>query len=606
MKMRVADYVTQVLVERGIRDVFLVTGGGAMHLNDAIGRRKELNYVCCHHEQACAMAAESYYRLTNRVAAVNVTSGPGGTNAITGVYGAFVDSLAMVVLSGQVKFETTVRSTNLPLRQLGDQELDIVPIVKTITKYAAMVTEPESIRYHLEKALYLATSGRPGPVWLDIPLNVQGALVETDKLRPYDLREDEPATKPVADLTAIARQVVEHLQKAKRPVVFVGAGVRIGGAQAELLDFLKRWQIPVVTGWNAHDIIWNSHPQYAGRPGTIGDRAGNFVVQNSDLLLVLGSRLNIRQVSYGWKTFARAAYKIMVDIDAAELKKPTITPDLPVNADVRAFLRAVLAEGGNQANAVHAEWMQWALARRERYPAVLPEYWEKTEKVNPYCFGAALFKELGGADVVVTGDGSACVTTFQAADIKQGQRLYTNSGCASMGYDLPGAIGACFGNGRKRTVCIAGDGSIQMNLQELQTIVTHRLPIKIFVLNNNGYHSIRQTQQAYFSDSPMGYQPDNGVGMPSFEKLAHAYDIPYRAIRDHAGLAAGIRGSLEGDGPQLCEVFLDETQTFSPKLSSRKLPDGRMVSAPLEDMFPFLPRDEFRANMIIPPLEESQ
>lgn len=603
--IRVADYIAQTLVKHGIRDVFLVTGGGAMHLNDAIGRCRELSYICCHHEQACAMAAESYYRSTNRLAAVNVTSGPGGTNAITGVYGAYVDSLGMIVISGQVKFETTVRSTTLPLRQLGDQELDIIPLVKPVTKYAEMVIDPQTIRYHLERALYLATAGRPGPVWLDIPLNVQGALIDPEKLKGYDPREDEPTQKPKTDVNVAAAKILDRLKTAKRPVIFAGSGIRLGKAHEDFIRLVDSWGIPVVTAWNAHDLIWNDHPCYAGRPGTIGDRAGNFVTQNSDFLLVLGSRLNIRQISYNWKGFAREAYKVIVDIDEAELKKPTLSPDLPVHADVKDVIGALLKQGPYQASSEQRSWLKWAVERKEKYSAVLPEYWENQDNVNPYCFGAALFKELEENDLVVTGDGSACVTTFQAADIKKGQRLYTNSGCASMGYDLPAAMGAWAAN-KRRVICIAGDGSIQMNLQELQTIVSHRMPIKIFVLNNNGYHSIRQTQQNYFADSPMGYQPDNGVSFPSFEKLAHAYGIPYRSCRSNGELANRISSVLASEGPEICEIFLDLNQQFAPKLSSRKLADGRMVSSPLEDMYPFLPREEFRQNMIITPLKESE
>ncbi len=342
MILRLADYVAQTLARNGIRDVFLVTGGGAMHLNDAIGRCADLRYFCCHHEQACAMAADSYYRLSGRLPAVNVTTGPGGTNAITGVYGAYVDSLAMLVVSGQVKWETLVRSTNLPLRQLGDQELDIVKLVAPITKYAAMVTDPKDIRYHLERALHLAVSGRPGPVWVDIPVNIQAARIDTETLRGYDPGEDRVIYETL-NLPAVCGEILARLKSARRPVLLAGSGVRIGGAHEQFICMADRLGIPVVTAWNAHDLIWNDHPCYVGRPGSIGDRAGNFAVQNSDLLLVLGCRLNVRQVSYAWKHFAHHAFKIVVDIDAAELKKPTVKPDLPVHADVKQVLGELLA-----------------------------------------------------------------------------------------------------------------------------------------------------------------------------------------------------------------------------------------------------------------------
>ncbi|MGH9443995.1 MAG: thiamine pyrophosphate-binding protein [Thermoanaerobaculia bacterium] len=598
--IRVADYVAESLAARGVRDVFMVTGGGAMHLNDAIGRCKELSYVCCHHEQACAMAAASYYRLTNRLAAVNVTTGPGGTNAITGLFGAWVESLGMIVISGQVKYETTVRSTGLPLRQLGDQELDITRLVAPITKYAAMVTNPDSIRFHLEKALYLATEGRPGPVWLDIPMNVQGAFIDPEALQPFVPPSDRAVSE--GSIGELAETVREKIRSAERPVLLVGSGVRLAGAQTPFLEFVDRLGIPVVTGFNAHDLIWNSHRCYVGRQGTIGDRAGNFAVQNADLLLVLGSRLTIRQVSYNWENFARCAFKIVVDIDEAELRKPTVKADLTIHADVGAVLSALNALTLESDGSTHAPWLRWCAERKRKYPVVLPEYSDDSRGINPYFFARSLFETLSEDAVVVTGDGTACVTTFQAAALKRGQRLYSDGGCAPMGFDLPGAVGACVGSGRKPVVCLAGDGSIQMNIQELQTIATNRLPITIFVLNNNGYLSIRLTQQAYFSDNLVGCDPESGVGIPDFRGIAAGYRIAYRQLRSHADLDR-LGEILAGASPQICEVFLDPKQAFAPKTSSRRLPDGKMVSAPLEDMFPFLDREELAENMIVPILE---
>lgn len=598
---KVSDYIAQTLAMHGIQDVFLVTGGGAMHLNDAFGRCREIAVHCCHHEQACAIAAESYYRLTNRLAAVNVTSGPGGTNAITGVLGAWQDSLGMIVVSGQVKWETLVRSTGLPLRQYGDQELDIVPLVKHITKYAEMVTDPSTIRYHLEKALYLAKSGRPGPVWLDIPMNVQGAKIDPDTLAGYDPAEDTPTF--TTDLKAAVRQLQERLEMAKRPVIMAGTGVRLGRAHDDFLRLVESWGIPVVTAWNAHDLIWDEHPLYAGRPGTIGNRAGNFAVQNADFLLVLGCRLNIRQISYNWENFAREAFKAIVDVDPAELEKPSLKPDLPIHADVADVLRELLAAGPRTPSVEQQTWIEWCRKRKERYPVVQLEYRDQESPINPYVFVEELFDALPENEIVVTGDGTACVVTFQAAHIKRGQRLYTNSGTASMGYDLPAAIGACVASGRP-VVCLAGDGSLMMNLQELQTVAGQQLPVKIFILNNQGYHSIRQTQTTYFKDNLVGFDAASGVSFPSFEKLATAFGLPYRRLDHVNDIARVVRETVEGDGPQICEVVLDPTQFFSPKLSSKALPDGRMVSAPLEDMYPFLPREEFLANMLVTPLAE--
>jgi len=601
-KVRVADYIASFLADHGVRDVFLVTGGGAMHLNDAFGREPGLRYFACHHEQACAIAAESYSRASGRLAAVNVTTGPGGTNAITGVWGAWVDSIPMIVVSGQVKFETVVRSTELPLRQLGDQEIDIVRVVSSMTKYAVMVTDASTIRYHLERALHLATHGRPGPVWLDIPMNIQGALVDPSTLSGYDPTEDRSAFE-TTDLDAVAADLLRRLRAAERPVLLVGTGVRASGTHEAFLRAVERLGIPVAVSFNALDALWAEHPNFVGRQGTIGDRAGNFAVQNADLLLVLGCRLNIRQISYGWQNFARHAFKVMVDVDAAELRKPTLSIDLPVHADLRAFFPALerALDGGGAGD--HASWLAWCQERARRYPVVLPEYWKVTGSVNPYCFMEVLFRELPEGEVVVSGDGTASVTSFQAARLKKGQRLYHNSGSAPMGFDLPAAIGAAVATG-ERVVCLAGDGSIQMNLQELQTLVTHRLPIKIFVLNNRGYHSIRQTQHNYFPDNIVGCGTESGLGFPDFGKLAWAYGIPFRRVASHDGLEAAVRETLDGEGPQMCEVFLDLEQVFAPKLSSRRLPDGRMISSPLEDLAPFLSREELRENMLVPLLPD--
>jgi len=578
----------------------MVTGGGAMHLNDAFGRCKnDLSVVCCHHEQACAMAAESYYRVTGRLAAVNVTTGPGSTNAITGVYGAYVDSMAMMVVSGQVKWETLVRSTNLPLRQLGDQEVDIIRMVEGVTKYAVVVKDPQSIRYHLERAFHLATSGRPGPVWLDVPINVQATKIDPATLPGYDSAEDALAFE-TRDLDAAVRHVVDRLRTAERPVIYAGTGIRLSGQYETFLKLAGRLGLPVATAWNSNDLLPDDHPAYAGRPGSIGNRAGNFTVQNSDCLVVLGSRLNIRQVSYNWENFARHAYKIAVDVDAAELKKPTLKIDYPVHADLRKFLPALERATADWAPR-HAKWLAWCRERVKRYPVVLAEYWKLPEKVNPYCFMDRLFAQLREDEIVVCGDGTACVTAFQAATIRTGQRLFHNSGCAAMGYDLPAAIGVATARpDLARVICLAGDGSIMMNLQELQTIAGRKLPVKIFVLNNSGYHSIRQTQANFFSDNIVGCGTDSGLSFPDFGRVAAAFGLSFQRCTRHADLDATITATLNAPGAALCEIVLDLAQAFSPKLSSRKLEDGRMITAPLEEMAPFLSREELESNMLVP------
>lgn len=595
--MKLSDYVSQKVVELGVKHVFMVTGGGAMHLNHSFGSNKNLECIFNHHEQACAIAAEAYYRLNNKLPLVNVTSGPGGTNAITGVYGAFVDSVGMVVISGQVKWETTVRSTGLALRQYGDQELDIEQLVRPITKYCCMVTDPKSIRYHIEKAFYLAKSGRPGPCWLDIPLDIQGAQIDPESLAGFDPSELEEPWKH-NNLNQISYEILKKIQESKRPVLFVGSGVRLSGQYEEFLKLVNKLGIPVVTAWNVHDAIWDAHPNYAGRPGTVGDRAGNFVTQNADLLLVLGSRLNIRQVSYNWKSFAREAFKIWVDIDELELQKPNVTSEMPVHADLKDLLPSLSNLNYPGPTESHREWMAWAKERQARFPIVLPEYWDNNQ-VNPYCFMQKLFENLHENQIVVTGNGSACVTSFQAAEIKPGQRLWTNSGCATMGYDLPAAIGVNKASGGQEIVCLAGDGSIMMNLQELQTISGNHLPIKIFILNNSGYVSIFQTHRNFFNGVEVGGGPKSGVTFPDFSKVSAAFDIPYFRISNHSEMQDGISSALKTIGPVICEVLIDENVSFSPKLGAKQHPDGRITSPPLEDLSPFLSREVLRENMII-------
>ena len=596
--MRVADYIAQRLAEHGIRHVFMVTGGGAMHLNDAFGRNRDLEVICCHHEQACTIAAESHFRLTGQLAAVNVTTGPGGLNTLTGIHGAWTDSLGLIVVSGQVKRETLVAWAGPQgLRQLGDQEVDIVSVVRPLTKYAALVERPEDVRFHLEKALHLATSGRPGPVWIDVPSDVQGAQIDPDSLRGF--QPEAPIAPPLA--TRIAA-FLELLGRAERPVLLPGAGIRIAGAMETFRQFAETLHLPVATAFNAHDLLEDDHPCLVGRPGTVGDRAGNFAVQNADLVVVLGCRLNIRQIGYAWTTWARAAKKVMVDIDPLELVKPTLAIDLPIQADLRAFFEALSAHGLPPMQRAHTDYLAWCRARRERYPVVLARHRAQESPVNPYAFTEALFRHLPEDRIVVTGDGTACVATFQAARLKRGQRLYSNSGCASMGYDLPAAIGACVASDWKPVVCLAGDGSLMMNLQELQTLRHHRFPILLVVYNNGGYHSIRQTQTTYFPDSLVGFDPATGVSFPDCADLATTFGLRHVRIDRHAGMDAQIAECLAAPWPLLCEVVLDPAQAFEPKPSSRRLEDGRMVSAPLEDLYPFLDRPELAGNMLIPPL----
>jgi acetolactate synthase-1/2/3 large subunit len=598
--IRLADYVMRTLVRHGVTDTFIVTGGGAMHLNDAVGRCEGMRWLPNHHEQACAMAAQGYARLLNRPALVQVTTGPGGTNALTGVFGAFVDSLPMIVVSGQVKRETMMSSYPLPLRQLGDQEVDIIAMARPVTKYAVCVTDPSTIRYHLERALHEATSGRPGPVWIDIPVDVQAAMVDESSMKGFTPAPVEPAPLTGPKLAAVVADIAARLAHAERPVIYAGSGVRLSGAADDFSRLVERLGIPVVTGFNGHDLIATGNPLFVGRPGTIGDRPGNFAVQNSDCVLVLGCRLNIRQVSYAWQNFARAAELIVVDIDAAELAKPTIKPALAVHANAREVIRMLLAVKWPGATAKHHAWVAWCAERKAKYPVVLPEYWMRENGVNPYCFGDALSKALAADDVIVTGDGTACIATFQSARLRTGQRLFSDSGCAPMGFDLPAAIGACVAHGRRRVTCVAGDGSIMLNVQELQTLRGHSLPVKLFIFNNDGYLSIRLTQENFFPGNAIGAGPASGVTFPDFGKLAAGFGLPFVRVTRNADLDAAIRSVLAHEGPVVCEVVLDALQPFSPRVSSKRLPDGTMVTAPLEDMFPFLSEAELAANMIVP------
>ena len=595
MKIKVAQYIADFLFEHNIEHVFTVTGGGAMHLNDALGHHKKLKCIYNHHEQASAIAAEAYTRLTGKLPAVCVTSGPGGTNAITGVLGAWLDSIPMFVISGQVKRETTVKFADLPLRQLGDQEFDITHCVSGMTKYAVMVFEPNEIRYHLEKALYLCCNGRGGPVWLDIPLDIQGAVVETDELKGFDPTEMEQIENPVYD-EPNTEIIIEKIKQAKRPVIFAGTGIRLAKAHPQFITLIEKLQIPVVTAWNAHDSLWDTHPCYCGRPGTVGTRGGNFIVENSDLLLVLGCRLNIRQISYNYKDFAKNAYKIVVDIDANELKKPTLDIQLPVHANVKDVIEALNRSLPKTTSDQYAQWLAWCKDINRKYPAVLPEYYPKKTPVNPYIFIKELFEQLEENETIVCGNGTACVVTFQAAELKKGQRLFTNSGSATMGYGLPAAMGADVATYGKRTICIDGDGSIQMNLQELQTLVHNKLNVKIFLLNNEGYHSMRQTQINLFQPPLVGVSKESGISFPDFNKLAYAYGITYEKIESSDTIDDKIKKTLALEGSAICEVMIDPEQFFAPKLSSKVLPDGKIVSPPMDDMFPFLDRDEYEQN----------
>ena len=601
MTIRVADYIAEFLAENNIDTLFTVVGGGAMHLNDGFGHNEDIKCIYNHHEQACAIAAEGYYRMSNKLPAVCVTTGPGGTNALTGVLGAYLDSIPMLVISGQVKYEMTVDSTGLDLRQLGDQEWNIVSTVDSMTKYAYMIKNPNEIKYVLQKALYLATSGRPGPCWIDVPLDIQGAIIDTDDL--IEFNEDELDIDLGVKVTKdTIETVISKLKSAKRPVIYAGSAIRTNNAHDEFLKLVNKLQIPVVNAWNATDSLEYDNKLTVGCGGSFGDRPANFAVQNSDLILSLGCRLSTRQVSFAYDKWAYDAYKIMVEIDKAEIEKPTINIDMPIQSDIGDFLEIfnkVLDEEYMGYEFNYNQWVDKCNEWKNKYPVCDKLKYQQKSPINVYAFLDTLSSNMMEYEKIVVANGSACAC-IHGYKLKKGQRLVVNSGVASMGYDLPAACGACFGIGKKRLVCVSGDGSIQMNLQELQTIVHHKLPIKLFVINNNGYQSIRITQRSFFERPFVGIGGDSGdVSFPQMKKIANAYSIPYYSCNDISKLDETVNKTLNHDGYVMCEIFVDTKQEFEPKSASKKLPDGKMVSAPLEDMKPFLPRDELEENMII-------
>ena len=589
--IKLSDYLVKKLEKYGVRHVFMVTGGGAMHLDDSFGQSKKITRIFNHHEQGSALAAEGYARTNQQLAVACVTTGPGGLNCLNGVFGAWTDSAPILFISGQVKFSTTMASCpQIPLRQLGDQEVDITRVVKPLTKYAKMVTDPYEIDAVLDEAIYHATTGRPGPVWVDIPINIQAAPIDPKKLKKFRA----PKPKAVSVEKALTKAVA-LLQQAKRPLIVAGHGVRISGTLDVLEKLLAQTKIPVVTTFNGIDIVPSAHPQFAGRIGTVGQRAGNFALQNADVILFLGTRNNIRQVSYNWENFAKNAKKIIVDIDPAELKKPTVKPDLPICGDLKQVLPLLVKKlkkplGSNG-------WLKHCQQLRAKYPPLREFDIKPADKIHPYYFMERLGKLLPKDGVLVASNGTACVTLFQACESKKGQRLFLNSGDASMGYGLPAAIGACAASG-KDTMCIEGDGSIMMNLQELQTVKTNNLPIKIFVIKNGEYISIIQTQRNFFNGRLTGCNAQSGVEVPDFVKVAQSFGLPAVRLNKNCDLEKGLKKILAMRGPVVCELDCTPNYTFAPKLSARKLPDGTMISPTLEDMFPFLDRKEFEENKL--------
>ena len=593
--IKLSDYVIKRLEETGVRHMFMLPGGGAMHLNDSLGKSKKIQYIGCLHEQACAIAAEAYARVNNTLGLLMVTTGPGGTNALTGVAGAYLESTPVFVVSGQVKRADMINGQGI--RQQGMQELNIIPVVKPITKYAVLIDDPQMIRYHMERALYEATHGRKGPVWLDIPLDVQATMIDEEKLIGYcpdELPKDEELDQKVL-------QVIEALNCAERPVLLAGNGIRMADAIKEFEELCNVLQIPVLTTWNGIDLIEDTNPLYYGRPGGLGHRYANFMQQNADFFLSIGARLNLLQTGYNFDGFARAACKIMVDIDDAELHKINVRPDLPICADAGDFIRTLLKHKDMIRPKDRSDWFFYGSKLKEKFPIVKPEYWEQKELVNTYCLLEKISEYMTADDMYVSGSSGSCIDiSMQTFRVKKGQRVFCTKGLASMGYGLPSAIGACLASGGKRTVGVNGDGGFVMNIQELETIRRLNLPIKLFVLCNHGYGAIQATQTNLFAKNFVDCNEESGLSIPPIAKVANAFGLKTISIHNNDELDEKVKEALAYKGPVIVEVFTPITLTAQPKQVSYKREDGQMESMPLEYMNPPISEEEMKGNMLIP------
>jgi acetolactate synthase-1/2/3 large subunit len=606
--MKLSDYVVRFIAEQGVKHVFLVTGGGAMHLNQSLGAEAAIEPVCNSHEQASAMCAESYAKVTGNLGVCMVTTGPGGTNAVTGVAGAWLDSTPTFFVSGQVKRPDRMfdlEGKALGMRQLGVQEVDIVSIVKPITKYAVTVLEPNDIRYHMEKAHYLALNGRPGPVWIDIPLDVQATPIgDPSTLRGFDPAEFEESCAGKSLNEEVSR-FIEHLNASKRPLIFAGNGIRLARATVEFEQLRHLLGIPSVATWCAADLVPSDEPTFVGRPGSLAARGANFALQNCDCLLAIGVRLDFAITGYAPQNLAREAYKVAVDLDAAELKKLDPHIHQPICADARAFLQELLLQKSSIQLKDHSAWDARCVDWKTRYPIVTAEHRKPDSRVSIFHLAEVIGNVSDPADLLVSGSSGSGIEIFLfACPARAGQRIYHTAGLGAMGYGLPMSIGVCLGGGRRRTILVDGDGGFQFNIQELETISRLNLPIKLFVLNNNGYASIRASQTGYFSKPNIGCDANTGLTIPGLSRVAAAYNIPAIVIENQKNLREDVRRALAMEGPVLIDVHVILDEIRAPRLQSYQRPDGSFVSRPLEDLFPFLPREEFLANMIVKPLDE--
>ena len=604
--MRIADFIIKKISDFKIDTCFIVTGGGSLFLNDALFKNKKIKKYFCHHEQACAIAAEAYYRCTLKPALVQVTTGPGGINALNGIFGAFVDSIPIIVISGQVKREN-ISSLTLPkLRQYGDQEANIIEIVKPITKYSKLITTTKinQINEIIDKALFQAMDKRKGPVWIDVPIDIQGLVIDKKKTTKLIATKNIKILKKnkLKILNKKIYFILKKLKKAKRPVLICGNGIRFSNSFKLFREIIKKLQIPILTVWNSHDLIENNHKLYGGRPGLDGERAGNFVLQNSDLLIVIGARMHVRQVGFNYQTFARKAYKIMIDVDQSELNKKNLKINFKVKAEINLFLNKLKIKLKNYLPSKdHKHYLKWSKSKVLKFPVFQKKFLKsKKDTINPYVFLDCLFKKLENNSTIITGDGTAAVITFKVATIKKNQRLFTNKGCASMGYDLPALYGSICSNrdNKRQFYCITGDGSIMMNIQELQSLKSLKKNFCIFLLNNDGYHSIRQTQKNFFK-TEIGCGPNSGLSFPNFKSIAYAFGLKYMSISKISDLMQINKIIKDKKNKILCEVFIDKKQYFEPRIVSYKNKDGKLFSPPLEDMSPRLSRKELKENRII-------
>lgn len=594
--IRLSDYIIKFLEHKGIDTVFTVSGGGSIFLCDALYKSKKIKYISHHHEQAASFAAESYARCKNSVGCSIVTTGPGGTNAVTGVCSAWIDSIPVIFISGQVFLNQTIQNTKK--RQIGVQEINIIDIVKPITKYSKMITDPNTIQYYLEKAYEICSTGRPGPVFLDIPADLQNALIDPKKLKKFVTKNKKNKFKNNNKTKLL--KIVEELKKAKKPLIHLGHGVRLSGGKEIVKKFFDKFSIPFVCTWNADDLINSDHPMYFGRPGAFGERGSNFIVQNCDFYMSIGTRLPFMVTGYNAKRFAKNAnYKVMVDIDKNELKKNDIYINLKVKEDAKIFLTKLYKNLKNLKK--NNYWNNYCKNVRKKYPILIKSMKNEKKYVNSYFFVNTLSKILKQKDKIITDMGFSFTTSHQAMEIKKDQIFYTNSGHAPMGWGLPAAIGAYFADKNKysKLICLTGEGGLQMNIQELATIMHHKIPIKIFIFNNGGYLTIKQTQILGFKGRIMGADKNSGLSFPNYQKIANSHSVNYTKILNHNKLTSKLSKIINSKKTEICELFMNPDEEQIPKAINRRDKSGKSIPTDFEDMYPFLPKEELKKNQMI-------